>query len=266
MPHVQKLGILVVTLALVLGSAQSDAASFNTDLEGWTSFGFEIDAVIGFPAPTLNSITLVSTAGDMVHAATGGNPGGYASLTDAIESPASWARAPQSFIPNGGDLSGIQTLSFDHRLFDNGIDDNNMPAEIFPYAAIFISGDPTDLNAIVWTSPAPAGPTEWVEFDIAINETNFQKIETIQISTIDPSLAGTLIGNTRPADVGLTGTMSFAEILANVTEILIPFEISNNTGNQMSESAGIDNVALVPEPGLLGLVLVAGAALRLRRR
>lgn len=260
MPHVQKLGILVVTLALVLGSAQADAASFNTDLEGWTSVGFDADVVIGFP-PRINSITLVSTAGDMVHAATGGNPGGYASLTDAIESPASWARAPESFIPNGGDLSGFQTLSFDHRLFDNGIDDSGMPAEIFPYGAIFISGDPTDLNAIVWTSPAPAGPTDWVEFDIDINETNFSLIENISISLIAPGLP-----DITPASVGLTGTMTFAQILGNVTDILIPFELSNNEGNQMSESAGIDNVALVPEPGLLGLVLVAGAAVRLRRR
>ena len=78
-------GIFVVVVALALGSASAHAASFNSDLEGWTSVGFDVDAVIGFP-PSINSIALVSTAGDMVHSATGGNPGGYAMLTDTFNS------------------------------------------------------------------------------------------------------------------------------------------------------------------------------------
>ena len=102
---------LVLALAagglLALSPMHANAAdfTFDSDLEGWEAVGIDIDFTAGLP-PTLNNITLVQNPGDMVHEAAGGNPGGYARLTDAIEEPSSLAGAPASFL-NGGDLTSF---------------------------------------------------------------------------------------------------------------------------------------------------------------
>jgi hypothetical protein len=242
-------------LALSPMHASAASSTFDSDLEGWEAVGFDIDFAI-FP-PAFN-IALVENTGDMVHEAADGNPGGYARLTDAIEEPASFAAAPVSFL-NGGDLTSFigGTFSFDHRLFDTGTPNEG----IAPYTVFFLSGDPTDLNAVVWTAPPPAGATDWVHFDITVDESELTLFENVPLSVVDPSLP-----SSTPADLGFSGTMTFEEIMGSVDEILVAFELVDNVGFQNQEHGGIDNVQLLPEPGSLALLLLSGVILLRRRR
>lgn len=250
------IGCLLSTLsavALAATPASAIISTFDTDLDGWTPVGLDIEFVL-LPMPDITAINFVQNTPDMVHESSGGNLGGYARLTDAIEEPASFALAPGKFL---GDLSGFigGTFSFDHKIFDDGTPNSG----IAPYSIIITSGDPADLNSLIWTAPAPPDPpgtTDWVEFDIPINEQNFGLLQDTPLSVIDPSLP-----NLTPAFFGLMGTLNFQQILMNVSSILVAFELVDNDGFQNQEWAGIDNVEIVPEPntaallalGLLGL-------------
>ena len=244
-------------VAMIPSQGLAVSSTFDTDLDGWQAVGLDIAFQV-FP-PALDVTPVVNT-GDMVFSPTDGNPGGYARLTDAIETPASFASAPSKFL---GDLSAFVdgTLSFDHRLFDTGTPNDGIAA----YSVLITSGAFGDLNSLVWTAPAPAGPTDWVHFDIILDENDFSLIEDVSLSTINPEYPDIV-----PADLGFTGTQDFFEIMSNVTSILVAFELVDNSGIQNQEHGGIDNVSMVvvPEPTsalLLGLGL-AGLAWQSGRR
>jgi PEP-CTERM motif len=244
-------------VAVAPAPARAVSSTFDSDLEGWQAIGVEIDVTIGFP-PVLNAINLIDNAGDMVHEATDGNPGGYARFTDSIEEPSSLASAPAAYL---GDLTSFigGTFSFEHRLFDTG-----EPSIAFsPYVLLITSGDPTDLNTLVWTAPAPTGATDWVHFDITLDASDLTLLENVPVSVIDPSLP-----SITPASLGFTGTMTLEEILADVTSILVSFELVNNQSVQNSEHGGIDNVEMVPipEPASATLLLFGLALLARSRR
>ncbi len=263
---------LLLAIGCLLAPAPATAgvitSSFETDVEGWAATGIDFNFTI-FP-PAVTDVFLVSNDGDMAHEAAGGNPGGYARLTDLIEEPSSFAEAPASYT---GDLSGFAggTFSFDHRLFDRGVDDSGGPAAISPYAFLLISGDLFDLNALVWTAPAPPGNTDWVHFDIALDLMSMGgDLTFIQDVSVDALFPDFPLSGTVGSVLGRGASMSFEAILGDVTTVLLPFEISNNRGVQESEWAGVDNVMLsaggtVPEPGVLALLLLGGGALLLRR-
>jgi hypothetical protein len=254
-------GLLSLTPAAA--SALTVTTAFDSDLEGWQPTGLDFDFT-PFP-PAVTDLFLVPNPGDMVHEATGGNPGGYARLTDAIEEPSSFAQAPA---PYTGDLSPFigGTFSFDHRLFERGIDDSGEPAEISPYAFLIISGDLFDLNALAFTAAAPSGNTDWVHFDITLSPVSaggdLTFVTDVEASTLFPGIP---VSGTIGAILGRAPTKTFAEIMGSADVVLVPFELANNEGNQESEWAGIDNVSLVPEPAGLALLLVSAAVL-LRRR
>lgn len=240
-------------------TALAVSSTFDSDLDGWQAVGLEISFTPGFP-PTVG-ITPVTNTGDMVHESIDGNPDGYARLTDAITTPASFASAPSKFL---GDLSAYVggTLSFDHRLFDTGTPNGG----IAPYSVLITSGAFSDLNTLVWTSPAPSGVTDWTHFDITLDETQLSLIEDVNLSDIDPAFPSIIPGN-----IGLTGDLDLLGIMSNVTSILVAFELVDNEGFQNQEHAGIDNVDMqvIPEPGsalLLGLGLVGLARGRVRAR
>jgi hypothetical protein len=201
--------LLFGLIACSKSSAQPTVTSdFNAGLDGWSAVGFQV--AFGFP-PT---VTRVANPTDMVHSATGGNPGGYARLTDAVSDPGSFASAPSKFLGNLLPYKNVGRVSFDHRLFATGT-----PASgIESYAAFMISGPPNNLNFLYWESPGPSGPTGWVHFDVPIDQATW---------TRSPF-----------------ATMSFDQILSNVTEILLPFELVDNDGTQNQEHGGLDNVAL----------------------
>jgi hypothetical protein len=198
----------VMASAATLKAQSTVSSNFNSNLDGWTAVGFDIQ--VGFP-PT---VTRVANPADIVYSATGGNPGGYARLTDAVTDPGSFASAPAKFLGNLLPYKDQGTLSFDHRLFATGT-----PASgIESYAAFLISGNPNNLNFLYWESPGPSGPTGWVHFDVPINQTTWSR---------------------SPFAI-----LSFDQILSNVTEMLLPFELVDNDGTQNQEHGGIDNVVL----------------------
>jgi hypothetical protein len=203
----------------------------------------------------VTNIALTDNSVDMVHSAADGNLGGYARFRDDKVEPSSLASAPTAF---RGDLTSYigGTFSFDHRLFDEG--DSVAVPGYAPYSLILYSGAPINLNALVWTAPPPTGPTGWVHFDITLDMNDLTPIADVSLQVIDPTLP-----DVTPRDLGLGGTMSFEEIMADVDDILVAFELVDNQSAQLTEWGGIDNVMMrpVPEPvtgamlalGLLGL-------------
>jgi hypothetical protein len=255
-----------LTMILTTGSLLSLAplpanaviSTFDSDLEGWTAVGLDISYTF-LPTPALTGITITGNSADMVHSATDGNPGGYAQFTDIIVEPSSLASAPGAFL---GDLTSYigGTFSFDHKLFDAG----SSIGGYAPYSVILYSGAPINLNALVWSAPAPSGTTGWEHFDITLDTNDLAPIADVSLQVLDPSLP-----NLTPGSLGLSGTMTFNEIMADVDGILVAFELVDNQGAQETEIGGIDNVSMVPIPepvtggmlafGLLGLALHARA-------
>jgi hypothetical protein len=239
-------------------SSRAVTSTFDTGLEGWTAVG--IDVSYQFLPPYLTGIAITNNAGDMVHAGADGNPGGYAQLTDTIVEPSSLASAPAAYL---GDLTAYigGTFSFDHRLFTEGA---NVAMPHAPYSLVLYSGAPVNLDGLIWTAPAPMGPTDWIHFDITLDTNDLTPIADVSLSVLDPTLP-----DVTPRSLGLGGSMTFEEIMADVDGILVAFELVDNQGAQMTELAGLDNVRMVPVPepasaamlalGLLGLTLRARA-------
>lgn len=248
------------------GSASSIVSTFDTDLEGWQAVGFDFDVTLALP-PSVN-ITRVLNTPDAVHDAGGGafdgNPGGFARFTDTITDPGSFLEAPSSLI-NGGDLSGMagQTISYDHRLFNEGID----ATSVGPYVIVLISGDPDDLNAYVHVQPGPSlgdADTGWVTVSTTLDAANFVPIVDLDLGALDPDLAGIT-----PSSIPFTNfqtTKSFEEVLGDVSSLLVSFELVDNNTSQVSESAGVDNFRIVPEPTSLVLMGLGGLLIARRRR
>lgn len=252
------------------GSAQAQLVSstFDSGLEGWTAVGFDIDASLGallagtVLSQTDNSLDMVYDAGgDLVPAFTG-NGGGFARFTDVITDPGSFASAPAAFL---GDLSGFLggTFSFDHRLFNEG---SNVTS-IQPYVIAFISGDPNDLNAYGAVFPAPAGSdTGWVTLSTLLDAASLQPLSDINLGAFDPDFADDTIASLSGGLLTTTATLD--TVMANVTQILVSFELVDNNSTQVSEAGGIDNVTLraVPEPVTAACFGLAAAGLLRRRR
>ncbi len=262
-------GLIAAAVAapMAWAGAPTVTSTFDTDLEGWEAVGFNIDDSLG----AILSGTVLSqqvNVGDMVHDAGGGafdgNPGGFARFTDVVTDPASFASAPGDFL---GDLSGYTggTFSFDHRLFTEGTNDDG----IGPYAIIFISGDPNDLAAYGAVLPGPAAAdTGWVTVSVNLTDGGpggLIPVSQIDLGAFDPDYAG---DTAESLSGGLLSTSaSFNDVMSNVTQVLVSFELVDNNGTQVSEAGGIDNVTLqVPEPTSVVLLGLAGALLIRRRR
>lgn len=267
MTRMHRLTALLVGGAVLAGaqqvSAQAIKSTFDTDLEGWKAIGFDFDVAIALP-PTVN-ITKTDNAADAEWADTTpfpGNPGGYALFTDEITEPGSFLEAPAKFT---GDLSGYagQTISYDHRLFNQGLE----ATSVGPYVIVLVSGDPNDLNAYVYIEPGPAlgaPDTDWVTISTTLDASNFQPIVDIDLGNLDPDFAG-ITPSTIPFS-NFTTDMSFEEVLADVTGMYVSFELVDNNSTQISESAGVDNVIITPEPGSLALLAFGGLLAARRRR
>ncbi|MEM6313662.1 MAG: hypothetical protein AAF743_06220 [Planctomycetota bacterium] len=257
-------GSLTLVAAAHAGSPNLIVSDFDTGLDGWTAVGLDAQPVI-FPSLGVD-FTIVDNAADMAFSATGGNPGGYAELTDAIEDPASFAAAPTSFLGDGNLSSFVGgTLSFDHALFDAGPNSG-----ILPRAVVIASGDLDDLNALVWIGDIPTPGPDWqsfeLGFDTVANGGSFIPVGQLDIGELG-DLAGFDLPVSGPVDDFLTtGTLTPAQIFADVDLLLLPFETVDNDSQQNLEDAGLDNVVLaIPEPGSLGIAALGGLMLRRRR-
>lgn len=254
---------------LTAGQASAIVSTFDTDLEGWKPVGFNIDTSIGAVIGG-NVLTKVDNTGDAVHddgtGAIPGNPGGFARFTDLIEEPGSFLEAPSSFT-NSGNLTAFKdgTLSYDHRLINQGAE----ATSVQDYVVLLISGNPNNFEAYAAVKPGPNlgdADTDWINVSFTLNETDFTAVDSIDLGLFDPDLAGDTAAD---LSGGLISTSStFDEVLANVTTLLISFELVDNNSTQVSEDAGVDNVELlvVPEPNSLALVGLGGLLVARRRR
>ncbi|MGB0766973.1 MAG: PEP-CTERM sorting domain-containing protein [Phycisphaeraceae bacterium] len=246
-------------------------STFDSGLENWNALGFQFNDDNPLAILAGDIVTLTNNSADVIHDTGGdldpafdGNPGGFVRFIDNIEEPASFLRAPDAFT---GDLSGFLggTLSYDHRLFNEGVN----PTSVSDYLLIIISGNPDDLNAYAASRPGPElgdADTDWVNVSFDLNASDFTAISQIDLELLDESLAGDTVES-------LTGgtfatSLSFEQVMSNVSQLVISFELVDNNSSQVSESAGVDNVRLapVPEPSSIALVAMGALAIAQRRR
>jgi hypothetical protein len=160
--------------------------------------------------------------------ATGGNADGF--LFGGIvedENITAGAFAPAEYL---GDWSGLNengSLSFDYRRIDNG----DIPRAFFPLT-VQIAGPGGNAT---WTGPIINVPTDWTTYTIPIDQGAW---------SIDD-------GN-------------WEDLLANVAILYIQLELVVNDG-VADDTAGLDNVVLVPAPSAFG-ALALGLVARRRRR
>lgn len=246
------------------GSAMAVSSTFDAGLEGWKAVGFDFDVTLGIPVVV--DITKTDNSADLAwDDGTGpfsGNPGGFARFLDVIEEPASFLEAPAGF---AGDLTGFAggTLSYDHRIFNEGAE----ATSVGPYVLALISGDVNDRNAFISVQPGPAlgdADTDWVTVSTTLDASNFQSIVDVDLGLFDASAAGLTASGFGVANGGMT----FEQVLADVTSLIISFEMVDNNSSQVSESDGVDNVNLVavPEPTSLALIVLGGLLMARRRR
>lgn len=253
----------MAALGLAQVSSAQAVSGFDADLEGWKAVGFDFNVVIGLPptltiAKTDNSADLVWDAGNTIPGFDG-NPGGFARFVDQITDPASFLEAPASFTTGLSGLAG-ETIKYDHRIFNDGTN----PTSVGPYVTVLLSGNPSDLNAYVSIQPGPSLPaadTGWVTISTIIDAANFVPITDVDLGLFDPGLAGQ-----KASTYGLNTPKTFAQVLADDPTLLISFEMVDNNSAQQTESDGVDNVVITPEPTSLALLGLGGLLLGRRRR
>jgi hypothetical protein len=195
-------------------------SSFDTDNGGWTGVTADI-ATSGIPLQTTPALAF--------HA-TGGHPGGYASMTDP-DAFDMFFRAPANFL---GDQSAAVggTLQFD-TITDLSRDYNG--------ADVVIKGN----GKVLVYDIAPTAGTDWSSVSVALLPSANWRLNTLN----------------GPA----AGIADFQAVLANVSELWITAEYHAG----VAETTGLDNVSVttVPEPALGSLVSgCIGVASLARRR
>jgi hypothetical protein len=158
--------------------------------------------------------------------ASGGNPGGFLYI-DNSEGAVTYLVAPAKFL---GDLRGFDggVLSFDGIQLGNG----GSPWQSFEdYGHITFSGP--GGSATLDLLPAPGQPgTTWTTYQATFSAANFGVSQS-----------------------------QWSAILANVTSVQLSVESLFG-----AEIEGIDNIALVPEPSVGGLLGISSIALLTRKR
>lgn len=215
-----RLCILSIAAALSIGAAGAAtiaASSFGAGNEGWA--GVTADpSVAGFPLMTNQSVTFN---------ATGGNPGGFISITDPDGFDTLFS-APSAFL---GDLTAALngTLQYD-TITDQSVDYNG--------GDVVIKGNGVTL---VYDIPPPASAS-W--------------------STVSVMLAPNASWHVSTPGGALATLADFQSVLPNVSSFWITAEYHFGA----TETTGLDNVMLstaadvgaVPEPGS---ILLAGLGL-----
>lgn len=159
---------------------------------------------------------------------TGGNGDGF--IFGGIvedENITAGAFAPAEYLGNWTSLDNTGSLSFDFKRFDNGDD----PRAFFPLI-VQIAGPGGNAT---WTGPTIVNPTDWTNYVVPIEQGAW---------SIDDG--------------------TWADILSNVETLYIQLELVLTDG-PIDDTAGLDNVVLVPAPSAFG-ALALGLFARRRRR
>ncbi|MBL8745452.1 MAG: hypothetical protein JNK58_03755 [Phycisphaerae bacterium] len=159
---------------------------------------------------------------------TGGNSAGhlYGAMPDEQNITAG-AFAPAEFLGNWTSLDGSGSISFDYRRFSNG----ETPRAFFPLT-IQIAGPGGNAT---WNGPIINKPGDWTTYIAPINQAAW---------TLDDG--------------------DWNELLADVTVFYIQLELVVNDG-LIDDTAGIDNVSLIPAPSAAALVALSFLSARRRR-
>lgn len=158
----------------------------------------------------------------------GGNTAGY--LFGGIvenQNITAGAFAPAEYLGDWTSLDNTGSLSFDYRRFSNG----ELPRAFFPLT-VQIAGPGGNAT---WTGPIIQNPTDWTTYVVPIS---------MGAWSVDD-------GN-------------WADLIANIEILYIQLELVVNDG-LVDDTAGLDNVNLVPAPSAVG-AMAFGLLARRRRR
>jgi hypothetical protein len=217
--RVGKMGLYVLFVigAIVASHAQAqlNIETFET-ANGWTSAG----------------------DGVFAHEGTGGNPGGYLSLSFSTGVPP---------LP----VTGVIVA-------DANASDGAFAGDI----AALVGGDGLSVSFSLRTTLTPTAMT--FSFTGAINSWNYTILDTLSLSTwqnISIPLDDITLANWSSPD-GNLGYNAFEIDLENVSEMRLSILMPTTGASEL----GIDNFQIIPEPSTLMLVLAGLGLLRLSRR
>ena len=132
------LSIVSVSVSALVTGASS---TFDTGTDGWTGDG------IGW-------------------CSVGGNSDGFLYFQDgSYATAATVAIAPSEYLGDWSAIDGVGTFSFDHKIICTG-----NAYSYLNYAVFIYSGD----SFVRWWGDYPSGTTDWVHFDIAIDESQWE--------------------------------------------------------------------------------------------
>jgi hypothetical protein len=200
-------------------------STFDTGTDGWVG--------VACPNPGICAAgVIVLLPGNFDHVATGGNPGGYIDLVDPGSDTAGRAVAPAAFLDN---LAMGLTLSFDVLVTDpDGT--GEFDATIAPLVAI---EGPGGLTLVYGSTDLPPEGGPWKHYDVPLS-----------LTAAWQAYDGVL----RPATAG-----DFAAVFGAPTRLTLIAEWLNDEADL--DTGGLDNVALVPIPAALALLLAPLAVL-----
>jgi hypothetical protein len=222
----------VLGMVLVLAATQADAASvpftegFDSSASGWTD-------------NASSSLTFNGSGGQA-------DGGGYVSTTFNFVGQVAGGQGPVLFRATNG-TPGASGNAFVGNWLTDGVTkltawvrhDSDVPLNYFARFAN-PAGFPGAVAAVFTPVLASTGPDGWTQIQFAISPSNPQFV------SFEGSDFATVFGNVGRVQIGV----SIPAALAGVDRV-IHFDL--------------DSVAITPEPALLGLVLVAGAAVAARR-
>jgi hypothetical protein len=174
--------------------------------KGWSGIGN------GVPSP------------EVTWAPASGNPGGYARFLNSDLAHQTAFLAPETFNGDWSAGDGVGKIEFDLKVFTAG------PASWVVVQLVSL----TRLGATQWTGPMPAGPTDWIHYEVPL----------------DSGAWSTLLG-------------SLTDVLPTVSGFAIAADADFSTGTTI----GLDNVVVtLPEPAAARLLVLGLGLLRRFRR
>lgn len=219
----------IIALGVLLSAPLSQAAvvsTFDTGADGWNSK--TLSNGLGDPPPVIATTSAVYNP-------TGGNPGGWISISDP-SSQWDFFNAPAAYLGNKLSYYG-GTLSFDLKTTSNdGID----------YPAVVLVGNILGTPRALYYSTSPPATT-FTSYSVGLNPTGWR--------------LGDYVGGSAPT------ISQFQSVLSSLSALYI-----DGDWRTAFETAGLDNVRMVeashevPEPSTMLLLSLGGLTLTVLSR